>query len=189
MSTDMPDGLSQVEQGLHGLASPDIREGNTQDSCKQQRSIPLGAPLTGNRLFTMSWVVGLGIPKAVDFYHGQSLISPTLDCVGGIIFTLTSLWLGIIEATRPELCPAFFKVDLAPRIMKFLFRDNVLLWFALFILAVKILFIVEHLTRRQAEKHATISEVAGQFSEDIPIRVMLGVSVAVFLLWLEGIMA
>jgi hypothetical protein len=65
----------------------------------------------------------------------------------------------------------------------------VLLWFALFILAVKILFIVEHLTRRQAEKHATISEVAGQFSEDIPIRVMLGVSVAVFLLWLEGIMA
>ena len=109
MSTDMPDltpgGLSQVEQGLHGLTSPNLRslidathlprfrsfsprEGNTQDDCRQEHLITLGAPLTGNRLLTMSWVVGLGITKAVYFYRGQSLISPTLDWVGGIIFTL-----------------------------------------------------------------------------------------------------
>jgi hypothetical protein len=100
MSTDMPDltpdDLSQVEQGLHGLTNPNLRyninathlphfrlfsprEGNTQGDCRQEHLIPLGAPLTGNRLLATSWIVGLGITKAVYFYRGQSLISPTLD--------------------------------------------------------------------------------------------------------------
>jgi hypothetical protein len=35
-----------------------------------------------------------------------------------------SYWLGVIEATRPELCPAFFEVDLAPCILRFLCRDD-----------------------------------------------------------------
>ena len=50
--------------------------------------MPLGVPLTGNRLFTISWIVGLGIPKAVYSYRGLSLVSMTLDLVGGIILTL-----------------------------------------------------------------------------------------------------
>jgi hypothetical protein len=100
MSMDMPDltpdGLSQVEHGLHGLTNPNLRSsidatylphfrsfsprgGNTQGDCRQGHLLSLGAPLTGNRLLTMSWIVGLGITKAVCFYRGQSLISPTLD--------------------------------------------------------------------------------------------------------------
>ena len=73
--------------------------------------------------------MGLGIPKAVYSYRGLSLVSTTLDLVGGIILTLMyvfismwrlgfmkivvrSYWLGKIKAERPELCPFFFKVDL-----------------------------------------------------------------------------
>jgi hypothetical protein len=33
-------------------------------------------------------------------------------------------WFGVIEATRPELCPSFFQVDLAPAILRFLGRDD-----------------------------------------------------------------
>jgi hypothetical protein len=33
-------------------------------------------------------------------------------------------WLGVIEATRPELCPSFFQDDLAPAILRILRRDN-----------------------------------------------------------------
>jgi hypothetical protein len=53
-----------------------------------QRSIPLGVALTGYRLFTTSWILGLGIPKAVYSSRGQSLVSPTLDWVGGIMLSL-----------------------------------------------------------------------------------------------------
>jgi hypothetical protein len=67
----------------------------------------------------------------------------------------------------------------------------VLLWFALVIpllLGVKVLLTVEHLNRQVAE-YASISEVSTQFTKDTPIRVILGVCMTVFLLWLEGIMA
>jgi hypothetical protein len=37
---------------------------------------------------------------------------------------LRLFWLGVIEATRPELCPSFFQVDLAPAILGFLCRDD-----------------------------------------------------------------
>jgi hypothetical protein len=33
-------------------------------------------------------------------------------------------WLGVIEATRPGLSPCFFKVDLAPPILRFLSRSE-----------------------------------------------------------------
>jgi hypothetical protein len=70
-----------------------LREGNTQDDKQddngQRCSMPLGVPLTGNRLFTISWILGLGILKAIYSYRGQSLVSTTLDLLGGIILTLT----------------------------------------------------------------------------------------------------
>ncbi|KAF8489786.1 hypothetical protein F5888DRAFT_1150091 [Russula emetica] len=37
---------------------------------------------------------------------------------------LRLFWLGVIEATRPELCPSFFEVDLAHAILGFLGRDD-----------------------------------------------------------------
>jgi hypothetical protein len=105
--------------------------------------MPLGVMLTGYRLLTTFLIMGIGIPKAVYSYHGQSLISPSMDWVGGIVFTLLLafisevvftefvelmilrlFWLGVIEATRPELCPSFFEVDLAPAILVFLGRDD-----------------------------------------------------------------
>ena len=116
--------------------------GNAQNDDSRQRSVPLGVVLTGYRLLTTIMIVGIGVPKAVCSYHGQSLISPSLDWVGGIIFTLLLafsevrfteyvelmvlrlFWLGVIEATRPELCPSFFQVDLAPAILVFLGRDG-----------------------------------------------------------------
>jgi hypothetical protein len=99
--------------------------------------------LTGYRLLTTIVIMGVGIPKAVYSYYGQSLISPTLDWLGGILFTLLLVfisdigftefvdlmvlrlfWLGVIEATRPELCPSFFQVDLAPTILRSMDRDG-----------------------------------------------------------------
>ena len=38
--------------------------------------------------------------------------------------TLSLFWLGVIEATRPESCPLFFQVDLAPPILRFLVRPE-----------------------------------------------------------------
>jgi hypothetical protein len=65
-----------------------FRVGNAQNNGRQRHSIPLGVVLTGYRLLTTIVIVGIGIPKAVYSYHGQPLISPSLDWVGGIIFTL-----------------------------------------------------------------------------------------------------
>ena len=69
------------------LISP--RESNIQDNGEMQHSPPLGVPLTGNTLFTISWILGLGIPKAVYSYRGQSVVPTTIDWIVGIIFTLT----------------------------------------------------------------------------------------------------
>lgn len=88
-------------------------------------------------------IVGIGIPKAVYSYHGQSLISPSLDWVGGVIVTILLVfileigftkiveltvfrlfWLGVIEATRSELCPSFFQYDWGPDILRILRRVN-----------------------------------------------------------------
>ena len=103
--------LSQVEQGQIGPTSPvsphivrsiidatrsplfsmliPPREGNTQDNGKKQHSPPLGVPLTGNALFTISWILGLGVPKAVYSYRKQSVVPTTIDWIVGIMFTLT----------------------------------------------------------------------------------------------------
>jgi hypothetical protein len=79
-----------------------------------------------------------------------------------------SVWLGVLEAKRPELCPGFFEVDLAPFILNFVCRHDggcccgewvksadcilytVHLWFASFLpllLAVKTLLFVESIKR------------------------------------------
>ena len=90
----------QVDEEL-GHASPDIRSiyasfstflslipprgGYTQDDGRQHCSLSSRA-LTGYRLLNTSVILGIGIPKAI--YSGKSVISPTLDWVGGIIFAL-----------------------------------------------------------------------------------------------------
>ena len=80
--------------------------------------------------------MGLGIPKAVSAHREHPLISPSMDLVGGVVLgllyvqpffvefkdfvklmLLRLLWLGVIEATRPESCPSFFQVDLASAIL------------------------------------------------------------------------
>ena len=37
---------------------------------------------------------------------------------------LRLFWLGVIEVERPELCPRFFQDDLAPPILRFLYRSE-----------------------------------------------------------------
>ncbi|KAI0280524.1 hypothetical protein BGY98DRAFT_1095506 [Russula aff. rugulosa BPL654] len=143
MLMEMPGAFERGQYGDYGVARPDVvRAGNAQDNGRQ-RSIPLGVVLTGYRLLTTIVIVGIGIPKAVYSYYGQSLVSPSLDWVGGIMFALLLgfisevgltnfvklmvfrfFWLGVIEATRPELCPSFFQDDLAPAILGFLGRDD-----------------------------------------------------------------
>lgn len=64
--------------------------GNALDNGRQQLSIPLcpRVALTGYRLLTTIVILGTGIPKAVYAYYGQSLISATLDFLGGVVFGL-----------------------------------------------------------------------------------------------------
>jgi len=40
------------------------------------------------------------------------------------LMILSLFWLGVIETTRPELCPIFFQVDLAPTILRSMYRDG-----------------------------------------------------------------
>jgi hypothetical protein len=46
----------------------------------------------------------------------------SVSCVD--VRMLRLFWLGVIEAKRPELCPLFFQVDLAPSILRFLRRPE-----------------------------------------------------------------
>jgi len=186
--TDIRLEIRSVEQGQDPgePTSPDIREGNKQDDSKRP---PLGVPLTGYLLFTISWILGLLVPKAVYSYRGQTVIPTTLDWVGGIVFAFISLGLGEIKDKRPELFPRFFEVDLAPCILEFLCRNDVLVWFSFvlpFLLAMEGMSFMEH-SKRQVAKYATTSEVA-QFSKG-PTQFVFGVSVVVFLFCLQGLRA
>ncbi|KAH9964103.1 hypothetical protein BC827DRAFT_49382 [Russula dissimulans] len=127
MSTETFD-ISEVEREQLVPERPDEREDDNLKGCEdgQQQSMPLGVELTGYRLLTTSIILGLGIPKAVYSYNGQSLISTTLDWVAGILLALILYWLGVIEANRPGLSPLFFQVELAPPILKFIRRSEVL---------------------------------------------------------------
>lgn len=138
------DRKSIINAELPTYSSFDPRSDGLENDSRRQRSTPLlGVPLTGNLLFMITWITSFGIAKAAYSYHGQSVISPTLDWVGGTVLTLMyvfifdpnvgsrefvklmvvrSLWLGVIENKRPDLCPWFFEVDLAPTILRFLGR-------------------------------------------------------------------
>ncbi|KAF8481728.1 hypothetical protein DFH94DRAFT_405760 [Russula ochroleuca] len=124
LSTEASDTVYDAEQH----ANPDLREDDRRDN-GQKHKLPLGVELTGYRLLTTSVILGFGVPKAVYSYNGQSLISTTLDWLAGVVLALVLYWLGVIEATRPGLSPCFFKVDLAPPILRFLSRSEVHLWF------------------------------------------------------------
>ncbi|KAF8467899.1 hypothetical protein DFH94DRAFT_816876 [Russula ochroleuca] len=127
----------------------------------------LGIPLTGNLLFSISWILGLGIPKAVYSYRGQSVIPTTLDWVVGITFTLISICLGAIEAKHPGSYPRFFEVDWAPDILKFVRRHDVHLWFASvlpLLLAVKTMSLVEEI-KRDAIDSATSDRMIEKFKD------------------------
>jgi hypothetical protein len=64
------------------------RGNNTQDECQQDRSASLGTKLTGCRLFNTSVILGFGTAKAVYSYHGQAVISTTLDWIAGAALAL-----------------------------------------------------------------------------------------------------
>ena len=106
-------------------------------------------------------------------------------------------WLGEIKEKRPDLCPCFFEVDLAPFLLKFLRRDNggccgelmngpdcilcTVLWLTStlpLLLAVEGISFVVH-SKRQVANHANTSKVVAQF--------MFGVAMAVFLFCLHGL--
>ncbi|KAI0280525.1 hypothetical protein BGY98DRAFT_932606 [Russula aff. rugulosa BPL654] len=101
MLMESADALERVQ---HGRTSPEMRMGNAQNNGRQQLSVHLGprVALTGYRLLATTVIVGTGIPKAVYSYYGQSLISPTLDFLGGVVFGLLLFWLGVIETTKPD---------------------------------------------------------------------------------------
>jgi hypothetical protein len=116
------------------------------------------------------------------------------------LMLVRSFWLGVAETSRPELCPGFFEVDLAPCILKFLRRDDgryfgvfvsgtngvlctVYHWLASvlpLLLAVEALSFVEP-TRRT--KFAT----SEQFIKDGPTQIVLGASMTVFRFCLYGL--
>jgi len=90
----------------------------------------------------------------------------------------------VIETTRPELCPRFFEVDLAPFILRFikvLFRNDVFLWLTSFL---PLLWAVDQ--KRQVAEYAASSELV-QSNKDGSTEFMLGVSMALFLFCLHGL--
>ena len=84
------DTTSVIDAEPTTLSSPNLsRSDGLENDGPQQPPLPLlGVPLTGNLLFTTSWITSLGIAKAAYSYRGQSVISPTLDWVGGTVMTL-----------------------------------------------------------------------------------------------------
>ena len=114
---------------------------------------------------------------------------------------IRSFWLAVIETTRPELCPRFFEIDLAPCILGFikvLFRNDggccgdlmkgsddihyaVFLWLTSIL---PLLWAVDQ--KRQVAEYAASSELA-QSNKDGSIEFMLGVSMAIFLFYLHAL--
>ena len=106
------------------------------------------------------------------------------------LMLVRSVLLGVLEAKRPELCPGFFEVDLAPfilRFIKYLFcngseccgeltkgSDYILCAVFLWLTSVlPLLWAVDQ--KRQVAEYAASSEF------------MLGVSMAIFLFCLHGL--
>ena len=119
-----------------------------------------------------------------------------------------SFWLGAIEATRPELFPGFFEVDLAPYILKFLRRGDggcggelmrgadsivcaVLMWFASvlpLLLAVKGFLFVEDIKQQKARvKFDVTGKDMARSIKDGTIQFVFGILMAVSLFCLEGL--
>lgn len=119
---------------------------------------------------------------------------------------IRSFWLGEIGAARPDLCPGFFEVDLAPYILKFLRRGDggccgelmrgadsivcaVLMWFASalpLLLAVGSISIMEDIKRKKAEFDVNSEDMAQLIKGGI-IQLAFGILMAVFLFCLEGL--
>lgn len=116
-----------------------------------------------------------------------------------------SYWLEKIKAERPELCLAFFEVDLAPCFLKCLRRYDggccselrkgidyilctVFLWFSSvlpLLVAVEGMSFVEDI-KRQVAKDATKGIVA-QFSKDASTHLALGIFLAVYLFCIQSL--
>jgi len=61
--------------------------------------MPLGVALTGYRLLAIAVTLGVGIPKAILSYRGQSLIPSTLDMVGGTAIAVLYVFIFDVEVT------------------------------------------------------------------------------------------
>ncbi|KAH9987645.1 hypothetical protein BJV74DRAFT_885551 [Russula compacta] len=103
----------------------ELGSNKTLDEDQRNRRPPLGVKLTGYRLLNMIVILVFGIWKAVASYRGESIISTTLDWVGGTLMAFTLYYAGLFQEERPLIFPRFFQVDWAPHILKFVWRSEV----------------------------------------------------------------
>ncbi|KAH9987632.1 hypothetical protein BJV74DRAFT_796472 [Russula compacta] len=111
---------ADLEQ-LGPITTLDPRNNNTRDDDQRAHQTPLAVDLTGYHLLNMAVILAFGIPKAVLSYRGESVMPTTLDLLSGTFLAVILYYVGLLKDKRPEICPSFFQVDLAPPILKFIY--------------------------------------------------------------------
>ncbi|KAI0061103.1 hypothetical protein BV25DRAFT_1805892 [Artomyces pyxidatus] len=79
---------------------------------------PLLVKITGYRLVTTAVIAGLGVPKAIASYEGQSVVPTTLDWVSGVAAAVILYWIGLFEAADPPVLKWLLHDDYGPAILK-----------------------------------------------------------------------
>ncbi|KAI0061148.1 hypothetical protein BV25DRAFT_1917116 [Artomyces pyxidatus] len=113
ISYDIPtylDAASDVE-GQRLLDHPNLAESEHQRT-------PLLVKVTGYRLLTTAVVTGLGVPKAIASYQGESVVPTTLDWVAGVAATVLLYWIGLFETVEPPVLTWLLHDDYGPWVLK-----------------------------------------------------------------------
>ncbi|KAI0315929.1 hypothetical protein OF83DRAFT_307301 [Amylostereum chailletii] len=104
----------ELQSLVHSQETSDVEAQHPRLRPFRQRAQrpPLLVKLTGYRLLNTAIIVGLGIPKAVLAYRGETAAT-TLDWVLGVAFAVLMYWVGLLEGVDPPVARWFFHVDYA----------------------------------------------------------------------------
>ncbi|KAF8310493.1 hypothetical protein DL93DRAFT_2084497 [Clavulina sp. PMI_390] len=72
--------------------------------------------ITGYRILTTIVILGFGVTKATLSYMGWTVVPITLEWLMGVVAALILYWMGLYEAPRTRVFPAFFHQDYSSKI-------------------------------------------------------------------------
>ncbi|KAH9987643.1 hypothetical protein BJV74DRAFT_496167 [Russula compacta] len=113
------------------LFTSSVPSSDTWEEDQRDHQPPLGVELTGYHLTNIIVILGSGIWKLVSSYPALPVTLSRVELGLATLLAVVLYHVKAIHDKHPELCPRFFKVDLAPPILKFVRRSE----FHLFLLS------------------------------------------------------